>query len=84
MVFLRQDGQYRQQPPHACVHRQLSLQRAQVRRRTETPPAFPGTPPAPTQLVHVGSQAPSTQTKQRATEGGVGLVQGMVACLHAN
>lgn len=83
-MLLREDGQYRQQPLHACVHRQRSLQWAQVRRRTETPPAFPDTPPAPTQRVYVGSWAPSTQTKQRATEGGLGLVQGMVACLHAN
>ena len=40
-VFLGEDRQYRQQPPHTCVHRQVSLQRAQVRSRTETPSSFP-------------------------------------------
>lgn len=40
-MFLREVRQYREQPPHACVHRQVSLQREQVRSRTETPLSLP-------------------------------------------
>lgn len=36
-MLLREDGQHREQPPHTRVHRQVSLQGAQVRSRAGTP-----------------------------------------------